>query len=386
MGILRYIPLLFGMAASFALGFLVVLTLPIYGPDATLEMAAQSSTHFKFPEAVEEPPRQVVTLPPPLSEWQTYSTRPSVIPSAPIARPLTRLVSFASAPFPFEGRHPRSDKPFLNFEKEGRQAHKTHSGRVYWADRTYSDRRVLLHVPKGFDVRKPAVMVLFFHGHGATLERDVASRQRLPAQISESGVNAILVAPQFARDARDSSAGKFWEPGGTKRFLDEVAEKLALLHGAPATRDDFARTPVVIVGYSGGYAPTAWSLARGGIGDRVKGVVLLDGLYGEVGKFASWIKRDRSAFFLSAYTGSTRKGNMALQGMLKKKEIPFTTKIQASLRPGSVTFISANEDHRHYVTRAWADNPVSDVLWRMTGPDRLASANRPAVIATALAK
>ena len=91
----------------------------------------------------------------------------------------------------------------------------------------HDDPRVLLHIPRGFDASRPAVMVLFFHGHGATLERDVHLRQQLPRQISESGMNAVLVAPQLAVDARDSSPGKLWEPEGVKRFMAEAANKLA---------------------------------------------------------------------------------------------------------------------------------------------------------------
>jgi hypothetical protein len=76
-------------------------------------------------------------------------------------------------------------------------------------------------------------MVVFFHGHGANLAQDVRDRQQVPAQITAAGVNAVLVAPQFAVDAADSSAGKFWEPNGFKRFLDEAAVKLARMYGDP---------------------------------------------------------------------------------------------------------------------------------------------------------
>ena len=41
-------------------------------------------------------------------------------------------------------------------------------------------------------------MVVFLHGHGATLQRDVIDRQRVPEQVSEAGINAVLVAPQLA--------------------------------------------------------------------------------------------------------------------------------------------------------------------------------------------
>ena len=75
-------------------------------------------------------------------------------------------------------------------------------GGVYWEDTTYSDRRVLLHIPRGFDAALPAVMIVYFHGNLATLERDVVHRrQQVPRQVAESGLNAVLVAPQFAVNA-----------------------------------------------------------------------------------------------------------------------------------------------------------------------------------------
>jgi hypothetical protein len=118
---------------------------------------------------------------------------------------------------------------------------------------------VLLHIPPGFDANKPGVMIVFFHGHGAILARDVRDRQQVPAQISASGANAVLVAPQFAVDAADSSPGKFGEPGGFKRFLDEAAGQLAKLHGDPRTKQTFANMPIVIVAYSGGASSRAFA-------------------------------------------------------------------------------------------------------------------------------
>ena len=155
--------------------------------------------------------------------------------------------------------------------------------------------------------RKPGVIVVFFHGNGATLERDVRDRQLVPQQISDSGVNAVLLAPQLAVDAADSSAGKFWQPGGFKRFIDESADHLARLYGDPDAAKAFANMPIVIVGYSGGFMPAAWSLDVGGLGNRVRGVFLLDAVYGELDKFASWIENNRSGFFVSSYTHYTKR-------------------------------------------------------------------------------
>ena len=96
-------------------------------------------------------------------------------------------------------------------------------------------------------------MVIFLHGHGATLQRDVIDRQRVPEQVSEAGVNAVLVAPQLASSAANSSAGKLWQPGGFQRFLDEASVELANAHGDPRSKSYFDKMPIVIVAYSGGY-------------------------------------------------------------------------------------------------------------------------------------
>ena len=279
---------------------------------------------------------------------------------------LTKLVRLASAPFPYSGIVPRTRRPFLNHRDGERVGRKTSSGRVYWADRTYNDSRALLHIPREYDKTRPGVIVLFFHGHGATLARDVVVRQQLPAQISGSGINAVLIAPQFAVDARDSSAGNFWKPGGTKRFLGEASHQLAKMMDDPGMASEFASMPVIIVGYSGGYVPTAATLANGKLGDRVKGVVLLDGLYGEFNRFADWIQSTRKGFFLSAYATSTRRGNAALMSILRKRGVHYTTELKPSLKPGSVTFVKAVDRHRDYVTKAWAKNPISDLLSRIS--------------------
>ena len=289
--------------------------------------------------------------------------------SAPLKQAKTDLIEFQTAPFPYRGMLPGTGIPFLDVEEAGRRGHSIPFGRIYWEDETYSDRRVLLHIPKGFDVRRPCLMIVYFHGHGATLERDVRDRQQLAAQVSGSGMNAVLVAPQLAVDAADSSAGRFWEPGAFGRFVGEAAEQLARLHGDRRSVRTFASMPVVIVAYSGGYLPAAWCAYQGGLMKRLRGVVLLDALYGELDKFAAWIEHDRSAFFVSAYLGSTRDKNGELARILMERDVEFGTRLEPHLRQGSVTILEGGADvtHRDLVTHAWVDDPVKDLLKRLNG-------------------
>ena len=201
-------------------------------------------------------------------------------------------------------------RPFIDVDDNGRLGHSSPRGGIHWEDQTYSDRSVLLAAPQSFDPAKAGVIIVFFHGNNATLSRDVIARQQIVRQLADSGLNAVLVAPQLAVDAQDSSAGRFWSSGGFASFLGEAQSKLGDLY--PNARGAFRRMPIVIVAYSGGYLPAAYSLAVGGDQGRVRGLVLLDALYGERDKFVSWAEGPgRSAFFVSAYSTSSRAGNDA---------------------------------------------------------------------------
>ncbi|MBR0738940.1 alpha/beta hydrolase [Bradyrhizobium liaoningense] len=335
-------------------------------PSASESLLQRQMSDFSPKRAVQQPPEQ--------APYKVASLEPQVPYKRPPREDLTTLVSMKSSAFPYFGNNPASDAPFLNISKGDRRGHRSYSGRVYWQDETYSDSRVLVHVPEHFDVRKPGVIVVFFHGNGATLERDVRDRQLVPKQITDSGANAILLAPQMAVDAADSSAGKFWQAGGFKRFMEESAAHLARLTGDPNSARAFATMPIVIVGYSGGFLPTAWSLEVGGISDRVRGVVLLDAVYGEMDKFASWIESHRSGFFVSAYTRYTARRDRELMSMLRQKGISVSEDMDGPLRPGSVVFVETGEGitHRDYVTRAWTRDPLKDVLVKMSATPALA--------------
>ncbi len=294
----------------------------------------------------------------------------------------TSLVDFETAPFPYHGRVPGSNRPFLNAGEPGHRGHVNFRGRVFWESETFSDSRVLLHVPPGFDPQRPAVIVVYFHGHGANLAGDVRDRQQVPAQITAAGINAVLVAPQFAVNAADSSAGKFWEPNGFKRFLDEAAVKLASLYGDPRSAPAFANMPIVIVAYSGGFGPTLSVLDRGGARSRVRGVVLLDALYAGIDRFADWIAENRLAFFVSSYTPHTAHHNADLERLLRERSVPYGSELRHNHLQGMVSFLPAGDvSHRNFVTHAWADNPIKDILARMNdvGP-RIATAATPASI------
>lgn len=272
---------------------------------------------------------------------------------------------FQTSAFPYRGDIPEKNKPFLDVAQGGRLGHSSRGG-VYWEDQTYNDRHVLVAAPEGFDARSPGALIVFFHGNQATLARDVVDRQQAPRQLAQSGLNGVLVAPQMAVDALDSSAGRFWEPGALASFLDEADTRLATLMPG-VSHSAFRRMPVIIVAYSGGYLPAAFALAQGGASERVRGVVLLDALYGEEDKFADWIARAHGrAFFVSAYSKSSHDENEALRARLNAAGIETMDHLPDHLDAGTVAFIDAGDvAHVDFVSYAWTSDPLRDILARV---------------------
>ncbi len=282
----------------------------------------------------------------------------------------TALVAFDTTPFPFHGTVPGRDKPFMDVDQDGRLGHSSSRNGILWEDQTYADKRVLLSIPEGFDPRRPSALVVFLHGNEARLERDVRDRQGVVRQLDASGINAVLVAPQFALDAKDSSAGRFWEPGTFALFLHEAGRRLAELNGTPQAAFVFDEAPVVIVGYSGGYLPAAAALRYGGAGRRLRGVVLLDALYGEDETFDTFVLHRGSGFFVSLYGKSSRAGNEAMKRRLAARGVPLADdSLGEAIGPGAVVFVDAGDavPHGDFVTGALGGDPLAAVLARLRG-------------------
>jgi len=300
---------------------------------------------------------------------------PPAHPKAPVGpQPLkeakSQLIAFNTSAFPYRGLVPDTRKPFLDARDGKRLGHTALNGNVFWEDMTYSDRRSLLYLPAGFDPRLPILIVVYLHGQGATLERDIVERQQVPRQLAESGKNVVLVAPQLAVNATDSSAGNFWKPGQFALYIDEAAERLMRLYGDKRVGPAFNAASVVLVSYSGGYMSTAYMLAYGGAAHRIKGVILMDSLYGEEDKFAAWISaRRRLGFLFSAYTDSTRDDHTTLESMLKKRRVSFTTTLPAALTPGTFSFVPCGgaDLHVDFVTRAWCPDPLKQAIAKIPG-------------------
>ncbi len=280
------------------------------------------------------------------------------------------LVRFTHSPFPYNGNIPDQNTPFLGKDADGEFHLAPRAGKL--RKETYEDTRSLLSMPPDFDPRRPdAKLVLFFHGNLANLTRDVAARQRVPAQLAASHLNAALVAPQMAKDALDSSAGRFWDPGFLDDYLDEAADHLAQRANGRFDAAAIDRLPVIVVAYSGGYLPTAFSLLYAGQGGghrhRIEGVVLLDALFGESGKFENWIlSAHERAYFVSLYSKASSAPNIALADRLRAAGLPAEERLPPHIGPGTLAFAARlGAVHNDFVTRAGSADPLADALRRI---------------------
>jgi hypothetical protein len=294
---------------------------------------------------------------------------PAASQGARLPQAVRTIVPFQTSPFPYHGPLPDGSGPFLDVTSNGRRGHTSPRGGVYWENETYSDRSTLLAVPRHFVPAKPAVIVVFFHGNSATLEHVVVEHQRVVAQLEASGINAVLVAPQFAVNALDSSAGNFWTPGIFACFMSEAAQQLAALTSAKPAQ--FNTMPIVLVAYSGGYNPAAYVLKNGDADGRLLGVILLDAVFGESDIFARWIAGHAArSFFVSAYGPSSASGNAAIIDLLSRDDVEVSRNAPHRLAAGTVAFISSQADHDAFVTRAFVASPLQWLLSRIHGFSR----------------
>ena len=281
------------------------------------------------------------------------------------------LVPFSKAPYPYDGMVPATDGPavpFLRQDENGRLFHLAPRGGKLLADQTYSDNRSLIYIPPAFDIARPgAVIILFLHGNLATLD-DVRGRQRVTRQLADSGLNAVLVAPQLAVRALDSSPGHFYERGFFQDYMREAADHLTVKADGRFEAGQIDALPIVIAAYSGGYLATAFTLFHaGGEGSRIKGVILLDALFGEEGKFRDWIEqRHATTFFVSAYSDASRGLNAQLRESVRADGVPILDTVPDLIVPGDIVFQAApGAVHNDFVTNAWTRDPLRLLLARI---------------------
>jgi len=179
-------------------------------------------------------------------------------------------------------------------------------------DLTYSDRRALLSIPRGFDARRPAVIVVFLHGNLATLARDVRDRQQ--AAAASRGVRPQR-RPGGAAIAGRRRRLKQWEflAAGRIRKIPQRGGRKAD-RGCTATHARARR--------SSRRRSLSWPIAAATIRppSRSRSAASTTayaasccstGYSPKIDKFADWIARHPQAFFFTAYGKHAQRARRA---------------------------------------------------------------------------
>jgi hypothetical protein len=318
-----------------------------------------------------QPSPPVTQHPSPNSHHATSSTQPS--PSRKAARrPAppsssrfcgTIVEPLKTAPFPLVGKE--SDPNFFDFVD-------SQTGERFRTSRTlerlsekdhYRDNSVLFHVPPQFDPNKPFSYVVFFHGN-RTEVRQALKDYRFDDQINRSGKNVILVLPQLAKNAADSSPGRFAKRNAFQAFMQEVSLVLSQKLGKKYQKQ-LTQAPIILAAFSGGYKPLACTLDRGGTDLRIKGILLLDGLYEDLYIFGKWLLSHANAtFFINIYTeGSVcQDKTIALAQFLREHRLPFKEEWPKGIKKGQVVLLRSSYDHLQVPVEGPPREPLAELL------------------------
>jgi hypothetical protein len=257
----------------------------------------------------------------------------------------------------------------------------------------YRDDTVIVFVPSHYrydfddddDENEGVAALVHFHGHNTTAERAMTAHE-LREQLADSRQNAVLIVPQLAVMAADSSCGKLETPSGLVRLVAEAIVTTA--HEGRSTLGD-ARFPihaprgtVCVSAHSGGYHAAACCLRDGGL--DLRETYLFDALYSEVETFRDWVtarkgasshRRHKLVSFFAEGT-STDANSSALRAQLDRAGVLTASELQEGelsrheLSHAAAVFLRTSLYHSNVT---WETNALRDCLYASTLPRHLSS-------------
>jgi hypothetical protein len=251
----------------------------------------------------------------------------------------------------------------------------------------YRDDTVIVFVPEHFRYRdeEGVATLVHFHGHSTTAERAMVAHE-LREQFADSQQNALLVVPQLAVLASDSSCGKLESPGALARLLeDAIASASREAHatlGDTAFPSDARLGTVCIGAHSGGYHAAACCLRAGGA--DVRETYLFDALYAELDTFRDWVVSRRGEplherhKLVSYFTegGTTEANSRALRDQLDRAGVLCAHELQEGelsrhdLSHAEAVFVRTGLWHSNVT---WETNALRDCLYASALPRHLAT-------------
>jgi len=249
------------------------------------------------------------------------------------------------------------------------------------------DDTVIVFVPDKyrFQSDEGVSALVHFHGHNSSAERAI-SAHALREQLVDSRQNAILVVPQLALFAADSSCGKLASQDALSRLLGGAISTAARAGRAALGDSRFPERPrlgrVCVSAHSGGYHAAACSLRVGGV--DVSETYLFDALYAESEVFREWVLARRGdpattrhklvSYFTTGTTTETLNRGLrdALErsGVLVSEELREGSLSRRDLSHAGAVFVRTDVAHSSVT---WETNALRDVLYASMLPRHLGS-------------
>ncbi|MEP7052233.1 MAG: hypothetical protein ABJB12_17845 [Pseudomonadota bacterium] len=251
----------------------------------------------------------------------------------------------------------------------------------------HGDDTVIVFVPDKyrFHAEEGISALVHFHGHNSSAERAIAAHA-LREQLVESRQNAVLVVPQLALFAADSSCGKLATPGAFARLLGGALSSAARLGRKTLAESRFPERPrlgrVCMSAHSGGYHAAACSLRDGGV--DVSETYLFDALYAESEVFRDWVLARRGdpatrrhklvSYFTPGAATELHNDELRLtlerSGVLVSEELREGELSRRDLSHASAVFVRTAVAHSSVT---WETNALRDVLYASMLPRHLGS-------------
>lgn len=249
------------------------------------------------------------------------------------------------------------------------------------------DDTVIVFVPDKYRFRTEEGLsaLVHFHGHNSSAERALTAHA-LREQLVESRQNAVLVVPQLALFAADSSCGRLASAGGLARLLGGALSTSARLGRSVLGESRFPERPrlgrVCLSAHSGGYHAAACSLRQGAV--DVSETYLFDALYAESDVFRDWVLARRgdpatsrhklvSYFTVGAATEALNNGLRATlerAGVRVSEELREGELSRKDLSHADAVFVRTEVAHSSVT---WETNALRDVLYASMLPRHLGS-------------
>jgi hypothetical protein len=233
-----------------------------------------------------------------------------------------------------------------SFPDTGRASGHMYDKVLYTKAEHYHDSTVLIIAPKNLDAKKKVDLIFWFHGWRNNVD-SAALKYQLTRQFLASGLNAVLVLAETAKDSPDSYGGKLENTGVFKSLVGDVLDGLRTQHLIPK---NCKTGHVILAGHSGAYRVMARIIQNGQV--HVDETILFDALYAETEKFMVWIKADNAHRFIDLYTdhGGTDDETRSMMKLLDTAQLAYITTEEKAVTPqllqaNSLVFIHSQNEH-----------------------------------------